>query len=608
MADELPRPPPAPRFLTPAVALPRIQAIVSNASTIWFSQIGYLAFITVTLLSVRDLDFFSATARISLPLLGVTIPTETFFYIAPWLAAVLHVYFHLFLLKLWDAVAEAAASVGSLPLAERVAPWLVVDWAIRRRPDYRRATTQRPMNLLGSAVTGFLIWLATPILIAVFWWRSMPAHDARLTLAIGAALIVSLFTSLRAWRRARQTLQSPGISHGRMASRRAGSLPRLDRAARGLGALALSLAMLGAVPLVVGASLVGAGWHHLPAWVDYYADRFWRDHGAEVWSTIPRLVRESLLSIDRTEPPLVVASLIGADIAQLPADWRDHEVARRRFKVTWCRDLGLPAWGCERPEHPDQLEARQRWCDTTGIARRDCLSRFATIDTAFEQEWHRERASYFATSTGPDLRGRDIRGAKASDAFLSGVDLRDAQLGFAVLTSSMLERTYLQGSDLSHANLTRAHLQTSYLFQTNMTEAILVGARLRNSFIVQTKAESADFSGAQLHDSVLIGSTFKSANFADVAFGTILVHGSDFTGALNITQDQLSLAIGDMNTILPLDSLTVKQLYVLSCLSEPNAALVIILNYLPHHLQKQIETNIICPPGTQPQKVGKAAG
>jgi hypothetical protein len=97
------------------------------------------------------------------PLLGVTIPTATFFIVAPWLAAVLHVYFHLFLLRLLDALADTPTTVGSLPLGERV-PWLVVDWALRRRAD--RPVTRRPMDGLGSVVTGFLIWLASPLFVA----------------------------------------------------------------------------------------------------------------------------------------------------------------------------------------------------------------------------------------------------------------------------------------------------------------------------------------------------------------------------------------------------------------------------------------------------------
>jgi hypothetical protein len=67
------------------------------------------------------------------------------------------------------------------------------------------------ITLLG--VTGLLIWLATPILIAAFWWHSMPAHDARLTLAIGAALLLSLYAALRGWRRARHCLKRAGLDH-----------------------------------------------------------------------------------------------------------------------------------------------------------------------------------------------------------------------------------------------------------------------------------------------------------------------------------------------------------------------------------------------------------
>jgi hypothetical protein len=89
------------------LALERIDAVVGNARAIWFTQLAFLAFTFITLLSVRDLDFFSVSARIDVPLLGVTIPTATFFIVAPWLAAVLHVYFHLFLLRLWDALADA---------------------------------------------------------------------------------------------------------------------------------------------------------------------------------------------------------------------------------------------------------------------------------------------------------------------------------------------------------------------------------------------------------------------------------------------------------------------------------------------------------------------
>lgn len=569
MADDRRKPAPAPRFLTAAVALPRIQAIVTNASAIWFSQIGYLAFITVTLLSVRDLDFFSVTSRISLPLLAVTIPTETFFYIAPWLAAVLHVYFHLFLLKLWDAVAEAPPSVGTLPLGERVAPWLVVDWALRRRSDYAKATTHRPMTLLGSAVTGFLIWLATPLIIVAFWWRSMPAHDARLTLAIGAALLVSLYASLLGWRRARRILQLTGIDHDRKARRRPGILPRFDRAARGVGVLALWLLMLGTVPLVAGASLAGAGWHHLPKWVSVNADAFWRNHASRAWASITKRVKVDLLTLYRDEPPLVVASLIGAEIAQRPADWRDWDVARRRFHVTWCRDQGLPSQACDKPEDPNQQNARRDWCAAAGLVEQvDCDRRFASIDGAFEEEWRRERAAYRANITRPDLRGRDLRGARAADAFLVGVDLREAriegtdlsgarlegailveaQLGWADLTRALLEATdlrsaQLKGATLEAARLERADLRGAQLEDVYLEDAWLHGADLRGAQLKGRYLSGAQLHGANLEAAELEGANLKGTNLEAATLKSANLEGADLSEAqlegANLTKAQL---------------------------------------------------------------------
>ena len=76
----------------------------------------------------------------------------------------------------WDALAEAPPKVGKvgaerLKLGERVFPWLVNDWALRRRPD--RAATERPMDRLADFVTALVVWLATPLVLAGFWWRSM---------------------------------------------------------------------------------------------------------------------------------------------------------------------------------------------------------------------------------------------------------------------------------------------------------------------------------------------------------------------------------------------------------------------------------------------------
>ena len=45
--------------------------------------------------------------------------------------------------------------------------------------------------------------------IAGFWWRSMPAHDEGLTLAISAALLVALCAGMTSWWTARTRLRTP---------------------------------------------------------------------------------------------------------------------------------------------------------------------------------------------------------------------------------------------------------------------------------------------------------------------------------------------------------------------------------------------------------------
>ena len=317
--------------------------------------IGFLGFIGLTLVSVRDVDFFSVTATTDLPIVNISIPTTTFFWTAALLAALLHTYFHVFLLKLWDALAEAPPEIGRLKLGDRVFPWLVNDWALRLRPD--RPVTRRPMDLLGNLVTALVIWLATPIVLAGFWWRSLPAHDARLSLAIAGALLLALFASLRGWRRARTRLARPGF--GASVPRRTGFVALLDLGGRRLGVGLLWLAVLATRPALSLATLAGAGGHHLPSVVEDALQSRW----PESWGHVP----------------LVRANLTNAEIAIEPDDWRDPEIARRRFHVDWCADAGLPAHACEMPERPDQELARQQWCDDF-FDRERCLHRPVSRD------------------------------------------------------------------------------------------------------------------------------------------------------------------------------------------------------------------------------------
>ncbi len=603
-----------PVFVDEAIALARIEAIARNARATWLVLIGLLAFIGSTLLSVRDVDFFSATAATSLPIVNIAISTTIFFWTAAWLAAVLHTYLHLFLLKLWDALAEAPPEVGEtdavrLKLGERVFPWLVNDWALRRRPDH--AANDRPMDRLSNLVTTLVIWLATPLVLAGFWWRSMPAHDAMLTLAIAGALLVSLFASLEGWRRAQARLGTPGVLNAD--PRSSWELPP-----RMWGMSSAFAAVLVAVSFMrteVGEIEIGP----------FRSKALW------------------LAPID----------LAGAEIVEKPDDWVGRDTAERRFRMTWCRDRGLPADACEPPTTPVQESARIEWCQVRRVEA--CADRFREIDNVFDDEWQEARGEYLANFTRPDLSGRDMRGAHLGGAFIAGVSLREARLERADLTEARLEgadlgaarlegadlsRTRLEGADLfmarlQGANLTLARLEgadVSYarlegsflgaaqLKGANLRRARLDGANLYAAGLERTKFNEAWLTGANLSGAWLgradltlarlegasLGEAgFHSAEWAGASIGASLAHSANFAGGRNLTQSQLDQVIGNDRTILPLDAETGEQLYVWTCWAEPPLTMDGLLRHFPNSQHVELRAQWLCPEGVEPERTGR---
>lgn len=126
-----------------AAKIARINEVTATARTIWFGLLSFLAFVSLTLVGVEDKDFFLTDKQTSLPLVGVDVPTFLFFAVTPFLGFILYAYFHMHLLKLWEALADAPAKIGGTPLSEHVRPWLVTDVAL----SFRRDGALRPRPL-----------------------------------------------------------------------------------------------------------------------------------------------------------------------------------------------------------------------------------------------------------------------------------------------------------------------------------------------------------------------------------------------------------------------------------------------------------------------------
>jgi uncharacterized protein YjbI with pentapeptide repeats len=113
-----------------------------------------------------------------------------------------------------------------------------------------------------------------------------------------------------------------------------------------------------------------------------------------------------------------------------------------------------------------------------------------------------------------DLRGASFLLADLNNASFYGADLRNVEFLGAHLRGSDLEQASLHGAELALADLTGANLQGARLFGASLTGASLLGANFDGA-----KMQVVDLSDARLQ-----GATFANAS----------LDGSDFRGAQNI--------------------------------------------------------------------------
>jgi uncharacterized protein YjbI with pentapeptide repeats len=536
----------------------RINEISAIARTSWLALLGYLAFIGISLLAVEDdADFFVPTRRTDLPLVGVAIPTYAFFLFAPILAAALYVYLHVHLLKLWDALADAPSTIENRPLGEHLHPWIANDYALGLRGC--GALRPRPMRWLGNLATRLLVWIAGPFVLAGFWWRSMPAHDEWLTLAIAAALLVTLYAGFTSWWTLRARMRFPSLPahpwHRRLRRPAAIALTLLVivaswlRTEGGLDHYANRLVDLAdaafgtalfkdCAPYNAGFPVPGqspgdcffaSGDPKEPA--DVQRDRI----TALPW--LPKLTYKDWVArilLDEPEPwnPLARTDLASDELVDLPESWRTPETARAAFRVTWCEREGLSMAVCDHPLSADRptpatrAAARQNWCGSDGTDTDACLAGLADLDTRFERAWTEERAAILANLPRLALAERDLRNATAIQASLVAADLGGARLEGADLRGARLEGADLSKALLEGADLSEARLEGAYLREARLEGANLGGARLEGAHLRWARLEDANLSGARLEGADLSEARLEGAHLVGA-----LLEGADLSGA-----------------------------------------------------------------------------
>ena len=140
-------------------------------------------------------------------------------------------------------------------------------------------------------------------------------------------------------------------------------------------------------------------------------------------------------------------------------------------------------------------------------------------------------------------------------AELMEMDLRDANLTGTDLSEANLLGADLQGADLSQGNLIgvnfrEADLSEANLTESNLTKANLVGAKLERANLSQAMFNEADLSEANLNGADLTQAKLRQVVVKGTNFMEANLSGADLTGtlladAVNLTPQQLSLAVLD---------------------------------------------------------------
>ncbi len=537
----------------------------------WFGLLSFLAFFLVVILSTTDSDFLVGSKQTQIPIIGIAVPTERFFFLAPIVGSVLYAYLHLYCIKLWNAVREADASV----LATQRPTSLVADIAYFLRPDAH----SRGGNI-GTLAAALLIWVAHPALLTVAIARSQAASRA-------------------GW------LSPDEFPHLSVL---------VPTTVEGMTVLCLSLSLA-----IGAASLLGA---LAIKWPASPADR--RRH-LRPFVVIAAFAAPILVGHDFARLRTAPVSLDRQDLVGLDRNFLLAEERRQAFRKDWCATQGVKKTLCGNVparvvSDAEMIEKnRNEWCGGSGatlVAEIGCKAFFQDLDAAFYAEWNAARRAELARLPQLDLDGRQLAGitaagakflnARMEQATLAGSNLKGANFEGADLLGARLEAAVGQYATFDRANLTNAHFENANLASANLEGADLIGAQLQGANLVD-----ANLSGADLTDADLTGANLTNARLRQAKLVRTKLNGTILTGAdlLNVTLGayQIAEATGDDQTKLPDVEATELPLQVATCWKVFPAAVDRVMATFPdtdlgRHLRANLN-NRICRGDQEPELV-----
>lgn len=543
-------------------ALEAFNFVSGRARAQWYLNVGVQIYVLVTLLAVEDADFFAINRNTELPILGISVPTGSFFVFGGALCLVLFLSLHIHLQRLWAAVAALQAKKQSR--SSEIQPWLVSDMILMRLGF--EEISSRPLSLIVRLTSLGGIWLSAPILLTALWWIYMTSHQTPSSLFLGLLVSISILVSVTSWQNFRRN--TSGALMGRA------SLPAMLAAS-------IVLILVTTISWARTSNTVTFSWGESGPSITIPSLTIYRvppeghiQHEVfqvayDQQSNFKRYIADNFTVLARIYG-LAPIDLRNVELVPKPDDWRPADVQRRISEAEICGSLGYDSDRCDLIDWlggeltDKQIEARELWCSDNEIDSY-CLERFEWQDDWARQTWEAMRSRSRGAIPALDLEHADLRGADLTGAFLVGVNLSGARLDFATmhhanLEGANLDDAYLVGASAWGANFQRVHGWGSYwrystLYGSSFSYARLRGADYSLADIWHTDFRDTDLWGSGWHSSELravdySNATFWGGSWQGATVDGVQLHGTDLRYVNGLTQMMLDQAIGDSSTVL----------------------------------------------------------
>ena len=156
--------------------LSAVAELSASAKKIFLSILLGCAYALLTIATTDDARLLTNLGLSPLPIIGSQVPVVAFYWVAPVLLFFLYIYQHLYLQRLWDALARLPAVFpDGTPVNVKIYPWLLNGLVCVR---FKRLSDKRPpFSRLQARASTLLAWYVVPFTMSCFWLRFLFRHD-----------------------------------------------------------------------------------------------------------------------------------------------------------------------------------------------------------------------------------------------------------------------------------------------------------------------------------------------------------------------------------------------------------------------------------------------